>query len=195
MLFASFVPSVFAATPLVEGYGFQIFVDSQGGFAFNHGETNKTMIIEVLSGTWNGTECQVSMTDKGGTLYFYSNNISYIQITNVYNLKLILRYDGLTLSVLDEENWTGTIPADTEVYIHWRWEILMPHEENFMLWIGVLGIILLIFGLMLTAYCFRHYPLFTLNQNTEMVWEKEALMVAICAAIIGFGLIVMWLLG
>ena len=71
---------------------------------------------------------------------------------------------------------------------------MMPHEENFLFWVGLLGIILLLFGLMLTVYCFRHYPIFTLT-NKELVWEQTALIVAVCAVIIGFGLVVTWLLG
>lgn len=164
-----------------------------GGYAFSSG-ANKTVYLNVIEGLLNGTDGYIGLTERSGTVSFYSNNESSIQLSHD-SYRIILTYDGLTLSTLTEKSWNGTIPADTDIYIHWKWTELMIHEENFMFFIGILGIVLLVAGLMLTVYCFRHYPIFTLNQNTEMVWEKEALIAGVCAAFIGFGLIMLWLLG
>lgn len=151
-------------------------------------------MIEVLGGIWNGTDVRLGISQRGGYVSFYSNELAYVQLENWYeDMNVRLQVEGVTVSVLSLGVWNGTIPADTECVIHWSWAFLMPHEENFLFWVGLLGIILVLFGLMLTVYCFRHYPIFTLTDR-ELVWEKEALIAGICAVIIGAGLIITWLL-
>jgi hypothetical protein len=178
---------------IVEGSDFEIFMETGGGLAFQHRIENYTFTIEVLSGTWNGTNCTLGMTDRGGNLYFYSNADSEVQLSHNNDVGLRLDYEGIVLSILTpSHSWNGTIPADTPVYLKWSFSFLMPHEENFMLYVGLLGIALLVSGLLFGAYSFTQYPIFSFKRET--IWETSLLVYSFTAAFIGAGLIITWLL-
>ena len=180
--------------PIFEGYGFQIFVNETGGFAFDSGE-NRTFMIEVLDGTWNGTNVRLSMNQRGGSISFYSNSLAYIQLENWYEeTNARLQVDGVTVSGLSPQIWNGTIPAYKKCVIHWSWSFLLPHEENFLFWVGLLGLIMLLFGLMIIVYNLRHKPIFSLSESKTLIWESDTFIIAICMVIIGAGLVVTWLL-
>lgn len=150
----------------------------------------------------NGSDCVLSMTQRGGSLYFVSHNLTHIQLYQYGNTSyspyysiddtMVLTVDGMTISTLTAgHSWNGTVPASGEVYIQWSWSLILPHEQNFIFYIGMAGLVLFIFGLFLAVYAFRHYKIFTLG-NEETVWEKDALMFAVVLIIIGICLVFAW---
>jgi len=182
------------ADPIVEGTEFSIYATSGGGIAFQHQLTNYTFQIEVLSGTWNGTDGVLGMTDRGGYIYFQSNNDTEVQLSHNNEYGLRLEYEGISLSILTEgHSWNGTIPNSTETYLRWSFPLILPHEENFMIYLGLFGLGLMISGLLLGAYSFKTYPIFSFKRET--IWETSLLIYSFIACFIGFGLVITWLLG
>lgn len=185
---------------LAQGEGFQLYQVAGGGFNFQHidwkhqGYLNRTVTIEILTGVLNATNVRLGLTDRYGDLYFHSNFGCEIQLSADSNIDLKLSYDGMEFSELIENQFNGTIQNGADVLIHWSFIPLLPHEENWVLWLGILGIIILVAGILLLVYCFRNYPLFTFNQDKEMVWETDMLSYAAVAIIIGAGLTITWLL-
>lgn len=194
-----------SSDPLVQGYNFNIYIDGQGGLAFQH-DFNLTFYIEVLDGVWDGRDCQLIMRGKSGVLYFVSYNSCSVQLYHYNDREIALTVEGMEVDILDPvppstgdfyKNgyvWNGTITAGSEVRISWNLPELLIYEENWMLYLGLIGLGLLIAGIFLTVYAFRHYKLFTLG-NEETVWEKEILPICILLLIFGFGLLIIWLLG
>lgn len=188
----------------VQGDSFNILVEYQGGIAFQH-EVNMTFYIEVLDGVWDGRDCQLQMNQRGGTLYFVSYNDCAIQLYHDNERTMGLTVEGMEVDSLNPVpspgdyykagySWNGTITNGNEIRITWIFPKLLPHEENWMLYIGLAGLLMLIIGIMLSVYAFRHYKLFTLG-NEETVWEKDILPFCIILVLLGAGLIIVWLLG
>jgi len=176
------------ADPIVSGTNFNIYANQTGGLAFQHGMVNETFTIEVLSGVWNGTGCTLGMTTRGGKLSFYSNNLTYVQLSHNNEFGMRLTYEGISLTEIDEDkSWNGTIPVSRDCYLAWSFGITMPHETYFMLGVGILGIILMFGGIMISAQALRKYKLEVLN--------KEILVYSVPMLIIGFGFAVIWLWG
>ena len=176
----------------VEGSGFVIYTDA--GLAFQSGYGSQIMEIEVLTGTWGGENCVLGILERGGNLYFVSNETCQFQITNYDDTNMRLTYDGFDLDILTSGfSWNGTFPdGDTPCMITWSWGFELPHETNWNLFIGIAGIIILLVGLLLMAYLIRTYPVFSFSR--EMLFDKISFAIAISMIIIGFGLIVMWLM-
>lgn len=166
---------------------------TEGGLAFQHDIENKTFTIEVLSGTWNGTNCVLGMTERGGNLNFQSNNLAYVQLSHNALHGMRLTYEGISLSTLEtEHSWNGTIPVDTEIYLKWSFSFLMPHEENFMVYVGASGIILFMVSLLLGAWGLKKYGLFSMEHTS--IWEWDAVPFIVIGLIVGVGLIITWLM-
>lgn len=196
LLVASFMPGVKAQDKdiYVQATGFIIYTDL--GLAFQSGYGTQIMEIEVLTGTWGGENCVLGVTERGGNLYFESNETCTFQITNYDETNMRLTYEGCEIDVLvNGFSWNGTFPdGDTAVLIHWSWALNLPHEENWTLFMGLFGIGLLLGGLLFLAYLIKTYPLFSLSKK-EILFDKISFPIAISAIIIGFGFIIMWLMG
>jgi hypothetical protein len=209
LLFASFLACAFYAPSvnaqgsdvLAQGDSFLLYQVAGGGFNFQHVDfkhgyfENRTVTIEVLTGSLNGSDARLGLTERGGNLFFHSNSGCEIQFSHNSGNRLRLDHDGVEFSVITAGTaWNGTIPTDTDVMIAWNFVYLMPHEENFNLYLGILGIILLIAGILLLVYSFRTYPIFTFSATKETVWEQNYVAYAIVCIIVGAGLIMTWLL-
>ena len=179
---------------LVQGSGFNIYIDMVGGgLAFQNPDF--TFTIELLTGTWNGTDCTLGMTERGGTLSFHSNDIAEVQLSHTAEYGMRLDYEGITLSDIEPgHSWNGTIPDDTDIYLHWSFSFLMPHEENFLLFVGIFGMALFVGGILFTAYLVKVTPLFSFGTK-EILFEKMSFVLGIFAVVIGAGLIMIWLMG
>jgi hypothetical protein len=189
---------------LATGDNFNILVEYQGGLAFQH--DNLMFYIEVLSGVWDGRDCQLQMNGRGGSLYFVSYNDCAIQLYHNDNHTMGLTVEGVEVDTLNPVpatsgdfykggyEWNATITNGAEVRISWNFPRLLPHEENWMLYIGIAGLIMFLIGIGLTVYAFRNYKIFTLKENVETIWDKEILPVCIILLIFGFGLLITWLL-
>lgn len=186
---------------LAQGTDFFILIEDQGGVTFQHA-LNRTFTIEVLSGTFNGSDCTLSMNRRGGSLYFVSGSTAQVSLFQYsdgdytawthFDDTMVLNVDGMEVDEVTRGfNWNGTIPASGEVYIRWSWNLLMPHEWDFMFAIGIAGLIMLVIGIALFVYCLRKYKIFTLGDE-ETVWEKDALMIAVVLIILGLCLIFAW---
>lgn len=188
---------------IASGTGQQILIIDQGSVTFQH-DLNRTFNIQVLDGTWNATDCALSVTERGGSLYFTSHNLTHIQLFqygdtgqthNTYykiDEMVTVVVDGMELSTITAgRSWNGTIPSTGQVYIQWGWSLLLPHEQNFLFYIGMAGLGMLLGGIALAVYSFRHYKFFTLGSE-ETVWEKDALMFAVVLIIMGICLIFAW---
>lgn len=177
----------------VEGSGFIIYTDT--GLAFQSGSGLQILEIEVLTGTWGGENCRLGINERGGELYFESNETCQFQLTN-YNLDFPVRleYEGFALSVITQgESYNGTFPTGGEpCLIHWSWGFEMPQETYWTLFLGILGLAILIIGLFLMAYLVRTYPIFSFSR--EILFDKISFAIAISMIIIGIGFIVMWLM-
>lgn len=176
----------------VEGNGFTIYTDL--GLGFHSKEDTMILTIEVLTGTWGGENCRLGVNERGGELYWESNETCTIQITNYHDRPVRLYYEGFTLSYLvSGYSWNGTFPNDgTGCLLHWSFMLPSPVEENWGLFLGILGLALLIIGLLLMAYLVKTYPLFSFSR--EILFDKMSFAVAISLIIIGFGFIMMWLM-
>ena len=164
------------------------------GLAFQHDSINKTVAISVLTGVWNGTEARLSMTSKYGDLYFYSNSECQIQLETNWNNAAGLRivHEGITLSTITKGvSWNGTIPANTQCRLFWSFSSLEIYEENWNLYLGLLGIGLLVSGVIIGAWSFTKYPVMSFNR--ECIWESSIIVYCFVAAFVGFGLIMVWL--
>jgi len=186
---------------LAQGDSFLLYQVAGGGFNFQHVDfrhgyyENRTVTIEVLTGALNGSDVRLGLTERGGNLFFHSNFGCEIQLSHDSGNRLRLDYEGVEFSTVTAgSSWNGTIQDDTDVYIHWSFVYLLPHEENFNLYLGLFGIILLVAGILLLVYSFRTYPIFTFSATKETVWEQNYVAYAIVCIIIGVGLIMTWLL-
>jgi hypothetical protein len=189
---------------LVQGNSFNILVEHQGGLAFQH--DNLMFYIEVLDGVWDGRDCQLSMNARGGSLYFVSYNDCHIELYHNDNHTMGLSVEGAEADTVNPVplasgdfykggyEWNATITNGAEVRITWNFPRLLPHEENWMLYLGLAGLFMLVIGILLTVYAFRHYKFFTLGDETT-VWERDVLPIAIVLILIGGGLLITWLLG
>lgn len=194
---ASFLPGLVNAQPKeinVQGTDFVIYTDS--GLTFQSGPGTQIMEIEVLSGTWVGENCRVGVTVRGGELYWKPNATCdcVIQVTNYdeTNMRITIQ-DGFSLSVLyPGESWNGTFGNDGPALFHWSWALDLPHEENWSLLMGLIGIALFLIGLFLMAYLIRTYPIFSFTR--EILFDKISFAISISMIIIGLGFIVMWLM-
>lgn len=179
---------------LAEGSGFNIYINQTGGVLFQHPNmisfNMQFLAFEVLDGTWNGTGCMLHMTKRGGSLYFVSQDTAHIQLYSSGVTQLTI--DGMTYQRLTSTSWNATLAPGDEVQINWGYPLNLPHEANFMFWIGLSGIIMLVCGIMLSAYAFRHYTIFTLDDK-ETIWDKDVLPVCILLVLGGFCLIIAWL--
>lgn len=179
---------------IAEGSGFNIYLAGQGSIMFQHPDGSffdtQFLLIEVLDGTWNGTDCQLYMTKRGGSLYFVSANNSHLQIYSSGATQLSI--DGMEYQKITTTTWNATLTDGAAVQISWGYPLDLPHEANFMFWIGLSGIIMLVCGIMLSAYAFRHYTIFTLDDK-ETIWDKEILPFCILLLLGGFCLIIAWL--
>lgn len=180
------------------GTGFYTLIETGNGVMFQH--TNKTggvyafLAAETIAGTWDGYDCHLSTNRRGGSFNFISNQTATIQFyASQYDMHLIA--DGATLTKITATSWVLELTEDTDlVQLNWGFPLVLPHEENFMFYIGMFGIGLLVAGIMLTAYAFRHYTLFTLSDK-ETLWDKDILPFCIVLDIGGVCLIAAWLLG
>lgn len=179
----------------------QLYQVAGGGFNFQHVDfrhayyLNRTVSLEILTGALNATDLRVGMNEKGCTLTFHSNYGCEFQLSQDSGNRLKVDYTGILMdTIMAGTSFNGTITADTDVMLHWEYVYQTPIEENWNLYLGLLGIACLVIGILLVVYCFRHYPLMTFNQNKEMVWETNMLMYAIVLIIIGAGLVITWLL-
>jgi hypothetical protein len=189
---------------LVQGDSFNILIEYQGGLAFQH--DNLMFYIEVLDGVWDGRDCQLSMNERGGTLYFMSYNDCHIELYQDSAYTMGLTCEGMEVDSVNPAptatgdfykagyEWNGTITNGAEVRISWYFPRILPHEENWMLYLGLAGLFMLVIGILLTVYAFRHYKFFTLGDETT-VWERDVLPIAIVLILIGGGLLITWLLG
>lgn len=190
---AYFSPFYSGIRDVAVGSNFQIVLNSSEALDFQSQLENFTFHVDVLAGTLNATECTLGMNNRGGSLYFHNNNLTEIQISHNNEFAIKLIYDGLSLSdLVAGHSWNGTIPADVDAYIQWGFIFLLPHEENFMLYIGLFGIALFSSGSLLGAYSFKKYPIFSFERET--IWETGLLMYSFIAAFIGIGLVITWLL-
>lgn len=187
-----FLPNAKAASEVI-AEGSNCAVTGNIGFQMEKG----VFTLEVLSGTLNGTSAVYGLLYRGGNLYFFNEELCYVVLYQSADEQL-----GVTVEIAGEKQrfacqpsteYNFTLPAQTQVYIMFSFAITMPHEENFMLYAGILGFALIIAGIFLIAYALRHYPIFTLS-NKETVWDKDILPVAIACLIFGLGLLLAWLL-
>ena len=175
-----------------EGVGFNIYTTT--GLAFQHEVVNKTVAFQVLNGTWNGTGGRLGITHKYGQLYFYSHDAASIQIEQSYEHKLRIYYEGFILHTLTPGySFYGEIPANTTCFIIWSWNEPLIIEENWSLIMGLFGLILFVSGLIMMAWSFKTYPIFSFKRET--VWDQSIVLYALVALIIGAGLIMVWLMG
>lgn len=179
---------------IAEGTGFSIYINQTGGVMFQHPDANffntQFLAVEVLDGTWNGTDCVLYMTKRGGSLYFVSSDTASLQLYSSGVTQLSI--EGMEYTKISQTTWNTTLTDGAEVYINWGYPLDLPHEANFMFWIGLTGIIMLVCGIMLSAYAFRHYTIFTLDDK-ETIWDKEILPFCILLVLGGFCLIIAWL--
>lgn len=175
----------------MEAINFEIYTDT--GLAFQC-DMNKIMSIEVLTGTWGGEDCRLGMSDRGGELFFHANETCTFQLENSNDRVMRLSYQGCLLSTLEQGfSYNGTFPDDTDVLIHWSWALEMPHETYFTFLLGLVGLGLMIGGILFDAYLIKVTPFFGFG-NKEIIFEKESFVLGLCAIVIGFGLVVVWLL-
>lgn len=176
----------------VSGSDCVIYTDR--GLAFQSGTGSQIMEIEVLTGTWSGENCRLGINERGGELYFESNVTCEFQLTNYDASRIRLTYEGFGLTPINMGfSFNGTFPAgETPCLLHWSWALDLPHEENWALIMGLIGLVLLIIGLFLMAYLIRTYPIFSFSR--EILFDKLSFAVAIAMIIIGIGFIMMWLM-
>lgn len=179
---------------IAEGSGFPIYIEGQGGVMFQHPDASffntQFLAIEVLDGTWNGTDCRLFMSKRGGSLYFVSANDAHLQLYSSGVTQLSI--EGMEYTKISTTTWNTTLTDGATVQINWGYPLDLPHEANFMFWIGLAGLIMLVCGIMLSAYAFRHYTIFTLDDK-ETIWDKEILPFCILLVLGGFCLIIAWL--
>jgi hypothetical protein len=194
--FAVLAPTVEASEIYAEGEGFQITAEDSGGVGFQMDKG--VFVMEVLSGALNGTDCSLGLLYRGGNLYFHNTELCYVtfyqsSLTESMGLTVEVNGESQRFAVQPSTEYNWTLSAGAEVYLTWSYALTMPHEENFMLYLGILGIALIIVAVGLTVYAFRHYIIFTLSDK-ETVWEKDVLPVALACFIFGIGLTFAWLL-
>jgi len=138
----------------------------------------------------------LGILERGGNLYFESNETCQFQLTNYNadNITVRLTYDGFDMDpIVQGFSYNGTFPNDgTGCSISWSWGFLMIQESNWSLIMGIVGIVLLLVGLLLMAYLIKTYPIFSLHG--EMLFDKIAFAISMAMIIIGFGFIMMWMM-
>lgn len=185
------VSVVQAADYIGSGIDFEIYTDS--GLAFQS-DMNKIFTIEILTGTWGGKNCRFSLHTRGGELYFEANETCQFQLSHEYDHSIRLDYEGFDLSIIEQGySYNGTFTSGNAVLLHWSWSFEMPHEENFMLYVGLFGIGLFVASILLTAYFVKTVPFFTLGKG-KILFEKLGFIMSLTGIIIGFGLIMVWLM-
>ena len=167
-------------------------LETQNDLVFRSG--GHTMTVHINTGTLNGTDVVLALSNKGGTFYFNSWTDAEIQFSGDYDFSFT--DTGVSFSeLIKNREYFGDLPNDGSlVTFQWRWKVLMPHEENFMFYVGLVGLGLVLFGLMITVYTFRHYPIFSMGSR-EIVWEQDTLIYGVLAVFIGGAIVVLWLLG
>ena len=179
---------------LAEGDYFFTRIETGNGVMFQHTDKNGAvcnfMAFEVINGTWDGSDCRLYTSRRGGSYYFLSNQTATIQ---AYSSGIAsFNVEGAQYTKLTNTSWTIEITPGQTVQISWGYPFTLPHEENFMFYLGLVGVIFLICGILLSAYAFRHYKIFTLG-NEETIWDKDILPFCIILLIGGVCLIVAWL--
>ena len=186
------VYSVKAADPVVSGSEFVIYTDT--GIAFESDTQGRILEVEILVGTWQGDNCVLGVTDRGGNLYFDNVQNCSFQLTNYHDSSIRLYYEEFGLTTLNQGySYSGDWIAGTTPFIRWAWGLELPIESDFMFFVGIFGVGLMFGGVLFSAYLVKTTPLFSLGKK-EILFEKESFILGLAAAFIGFGFIMVWLL-
>jgi hypothetical protein len=173
----------------VSGSNFNIKLNALDAIQFQH-EDNKLFKIEVLTGTLNGTDCTLGVTETYGTLTFHSQtNCSFELTQNHDELMMRIECTGFPLSpIVMGHSWNGTFSTGQTVYMLWSWNELMIHEQYWNFLLGIAGAGLIMFGVTFMSWSIKKYRFGFMDSD-----KTYALPVGIISLLIGFGLVVMWL--
>lgn len=185
VFFLSAAYRVGAETPIVTGSGFNTVIESGDSLAF---QTDDTITFDVDSGTLNGTSCSLGLYRYHGRFSFYAEANATL-IASVDREEVIgFSCEGATFVETDEINtFIVTVPEVTSVSIAWFYRLPSYVDMYTQTAIGLGGIFLMIFSPTWVAWKFK--------KEGASTGSVERFGYGMLLFIVGFGLVVMWLMG
>jgi len=167
---------------VISGSFDEIFADVNGGFVF---WGDHYVNFSVVSGTWNGSDGQITVKSDSGTLVFTAQDNCSIEISVPETDRTFeVATSGATLTKSDGD-YGVVITSGPKITITWRYLPWSMIDNYFMLGVGLTGILFMIAGPTWVAREFVKHGL-----TTEAI-EKAGY--AMLFLIMGFGFMVIWL--
>jgi hypothetical protein len=137
-------------------------------------DLDKFLNLTVLDGTFNGTGNLIMHMDSG-VLNINANTNSTLELSSSLNCQIYVN-----INVYSVTSGPVSITQGQTYQISWRWVVYVPFEFAWI-FIGMIGIFLMIFGTIFGAYKMKHGEF------------AEGIGWALILFVIGLGLLIAWL--
>lgn len=167
---------------VASGSGFNTYISLNHDIAF---QSDYTFTFHVESGELNGTNCGLSLYSNHGSFSFYSNNVTTLHAYTLDRDDVMFVSEGATYTGTNS-SFTVSVPASTTVTLAWDYYIESYVDKYTVLAMGLGGIFLMIFSPTWVAWKAR--------KEGASVGTVERFGYGMLLFIIGFGLVITWLL-